>query len=239
MLRRPTLAPLLLAGLLAMPVFHAHAAATQAEYAAIRAEIRSEQAGLQARWQAAEDEAMRAAVIEAARMRVFHVIVHQLIPAWEGTPWDFWGTTQVPGQGQIACGYYVSTLLEHAGFEVERVKLAQQASEKIIKTFTEEEQIWRTSDATVERSLRPVVESGAGIYIVGLDYHVGLLVNDGEQIRFCDSSYINPSAVLCQDPAEAFSYSSRYRVIGKLLDDDMLVAWLEGQALPTWTGTLH
>ena len=239
MLRRPTLAPLLLAGLLALPVFHAHAAVTPAEYAAIRAEIRSEQAGLQDRWRAAEDPAMRAAVIEAARMRVFHVIVHQLIPAWEGTPWDFWGTTQVPGQGQIACGYYVSTLLEHAGFEVERVKLAQQASEKIIKTFTEEDAIWRTSDASVERTLRPVVESGAGIYIVGLDYHVGLLINDGEDILFCDSSYINPSAVLCQDPTEAFSYSSRYRVIGKLLDDDMLVAWLEGQALPTWTGSLR
>jgi hypothetical protein len=239
MLRRPNLAPLLLAGLLALSVFHAHAATTPAEYAALRAEIRTAQADLQARWRGTEDPVMRAAILEAARMRVFHVIVHQLIPAWEGTPWDFWGTTQVPGQGQIACGYYVSTLLEHAGFEVERVKLAQQASEKIIKTFTPEDRIWRTSDATVERSLQPVQEQGAGVYVVGLDYHVGLLVNDGERIQFCDSSYIDPSAVLCQDPAEATSYHSRYRVIGKLLDDSMIEAWLEGRSLPTWTGTLR
>ncbi len=142
----------------------------------------------------------------------------------------------MPGEGTIACGYYVSTLLEHAGFGVERVKLAQQASERIIKTLTDEDHIHRSSDATVERSLTPVREGGRGIWMAGLDYHVGLLVSDGETIRWCDASYLAPTAVTCQDPAEAFSYRSRYRVLGELLDDAMMEAWLDGQALPTFGG---
>jgi hypothetical protein len=237
-MRRPSMfRRLLLLGLLALPV-STTGATTPADYAVLKAGIQADQAKLQDRWRAAKDEQARAAVMGEARARVIEAISLELIPAWQGTTWEFYGTTQVPGQGAIACGYYVSTLLEHAGFAVERVKLAQQASERIIKTLTPESFIWRSSDATVERSLAPVREHGPGIYMVGLDYHVGLLIHDGETIRWCDSSYIEPTAVTCQDPAEAFSYTSRYRVIGKLLDDDMMTAWLEGRALPTYDGGL-
>ncbi len=173
-----------------------------------------------------------------ARTAVFQHIAHELIPAWKGTTWEFWGTTETPGVGTIACGYYVSTILRDAGFEVERVKLAQQASERIILTLTSEDRVWRTSDASVERSLRPLQEHGDGLYMVGLDYHVGLLVRQDGETMFCDASYLNPSAVVCQPPGDAFSYGSRYRVIGQLLTDPMMQAWLEGSPLPTFTGAL-
>jgi len=237
--RRPALTPLLVAGLLALPVSHARAAVTPAEYAAIRVDIQGDQAALQARWRAATNPEARAVVLIEARARTFEAIAHQLIPAWKGTPWDFWGTTQIPGQGHIACGYYVSTLLEHAGFDVERVKLAQQASERIILTVTPRDLIWRTSDATVERSLAPLREHGDGIYMAGLDYHVGLLVQEDGETRWCDSSYLNPTAVTCQPAEQAFSYTSRYRVIGKLLSDPMVEGWLDDRALPTHSGPLR
>ena len=239
MRRNSALIRLLLMGLLALPVSPAHAAVTAAEYAAIRADIQADQAALQARWRAATTPKARAVVLVEARARTFEAIAHQLIPAWKGTTWEFYGTTQVPGRGAIACGYYVSTLLDHAGFEVERVKLAQQASERIIKSLTHEDHIWRSSDASVERSLEPLTTRGDGIWIAGLDYHVGLLVHEDGATRWCDSSYLHPTAVTCQRPGEAFSYSSRYRVIGQILTDPMLEAWLEGRALPTFTGTLR
>ena len=225
-------------GLLALAAAPAQAAVSPAAYAAILETVQTEQATMQARWAAADDAETRTELLAAARATVFRRIAHDLIPAWKGTPWEFWGTTQTPGVGEIACGYYVSTILRDAGFEVERVKLAQQASERIIITLTPRDRIWRTSDATVERSLRPLEEHGDGIYMVGLDYHVGLLVREGGETLFCDSSYINPSAVLCQPPDEAASYTSRYRVVGQLLTDPMMEAWLEGQPLPTFTGKL-
>jgi hypothetical protein len=236
--RRPILSALLSAGLLVLPASPALAITPDA-YQALKADIQAEQVELRVRWKAAPDEAQRASVLDEARAQVHAIIAERLIPAWEGTTWEFYGTTQVPGQGAIACGYYVSTLLEHAGFDVERVELAQQASERIIKSLTDEDHIWRSSDATAEASLAPVREGGKGIYMVGLDYHVGLLVHDGVNIHWCDSSYLNPTAVTCQDPVEAFSYTSRYRVIGQLLTDPMMVAWLEGRSLPTFRGPLR
>jgi hypothetical protein len=236
--RRPILPSLLTTGLLALPVSPALAITPDA-YQALKADIQREQAELRARWKATSDEAQRATVLDEARTRVHAIIAEQLISAWEGTTWEFYGTTQVPGRGAIACGYYVSTLLEHAGFRVERVALAQQASERIIKSLTDEEHIWRSSDATVEASLAPVHQGGAGIYMVGLDYHVGLLIHDGERIRWCDASYLDPSAVTCQEPSQAASYRSRYRVVGQLLTDPMMEAWLEGRPLPTFQGPLR
>ena len=53
-------------------------------------------------------------------------------PAWNGTPWSFSGTAAAPGRAPIACGYFVSTALEHAGLAVERRRLAQQAAEHIV-----------------------------------------------------------------------------------------------------------
>ncbi|WMJ72126.1 hypothetical protein RCC89_02925 [Cytophagaceae bacterium ABcell3] len=44
--------------------------------------------------------------------RVFSdYLVNKLIPYWYGTKWDFEGHTDVPGKGEIACGYFVSTTL--------------------------------------------------------------------------------------------------------------------------------
>ncbi|MFH1463464.1 MAG: hypothetical protein ABIO70_03675 [Pseudomonadota bacterium] len=210
--------------------------ADPATYTALTTRIRAEQGALQARWKAAPDAATRAALVSEARALVFDHVVHELIPAWEGTPWEFYGTTETPGEGTIACGYYVSTLLRDAGFRVERVKLAQQASEHIIQTLTPEDLIWRTSDAGVTRSLSPLEEHGDGLYMVGLDCHVGLLVREDGAVRFCDASYLAPTAVTCHDPQTAFSYRSRYRVIGMLLSDDMMRGWLEGRAFSTVTG---
>src|ERR1700741_5295000 len=52
-----------------------------------------------------------------------------LLPCWYGTPWGFYGTTEEPGQGTIACGYFVTTVLRDAGCSLQRIKLAQYPSE--------------------------------------------------------------------------------------------------------------
>ncbi len=197
--------------------------------------LEAERQALGRRWTEAAPE-QRQAVMTEARTLVFRRFVDELLPAWQGTPWDFWGTSQVPGQGEIACGYFVSTLLEDAGFRVERVRMAQQASEWIIRSLAPRDRTWRFSDRSVEDSLQPLERHGDGLYLAGLDCHVGFLVRDGGQVRFCDSSYLDPQQVTCQDPTEAFSYTSRYRVIGRLLEDPMMEAWLQGDAIPTYLG---
>ena len=59
-------------------------------------------------------------VITTARAYLLTTIDAQF-EHWKGTPWDFNGTTRTPGEGAIACGYFVTTVLEQAGFKIERV----------------------------------------------------------------------------------------------------------------------
>ena len=39
-----------------------------------------------------------------AERRFIEFVVDSLLPCWYGTPWDFNGITETPGQGKIACG---------------------------------------------------------------------------------------------------------------------------------------
>ncbi len=209
----------------------ARAEVARAGYQDARARLEATRVRLAERYDREPDA--RSEVLEEARETVFVAITSEFMPAWEGTPWDFYGTSIVPGEGHIACGYYASTVLEHASFDVERVLLAQQASENIIKTFTPAGDIHRFRRKPASDVVKKVSELGPGLFIVGLDYHVGFLVNDGEEVQMCHSSYLGTAAVLCEDAEASDAMVSDYRVIGKLLDDRMLRRWLEGGGFET------
>ncbi len=71
-----------------------------------------------------------------------------------------------------------------------------------------------------------------GVYVVGLDTHVGLLVvRDGAQ-RFCHASRSMNQEVLCEDASVAKALHSHYLVIGRL-SDRAVEAWAKGVPLPT------
>jgi hypothetical protein len=53
-------------------------------------------------------------------------LLNRIIPQWAGTTWSFEGHTSVPQQGEIACGYFVSTTLRDVGINLNRYTLAQQ-----------------------------------------------------------------------------------------------------------------
>ena len=75
-------------------------------------------------------------ILELAREYLFNIAVNELFPYWYGTKWDFNGTTRVPGEGFIACGYFVTNTLTDMGFIIPRVKWAQSASEVFIKKLS-------------------------------------------------------------------------------------------------------
>lgn len=178
-------------------------------------------------YRSAKGDEARKKALAAARSEVHTLIVDDIIPAWFGTKWDFNGTSQVPGEGEIACGYFVSTVLRDAGFDVQRIKLAQQAAEKIVLTLSETDEITRLSRPSREEVVRTVREAGDGLYVVGLDFHVGFLVADGDRVDFCHSSYVDPPlAVVCQDALTDPALASDYYVIGRILSDEMMEAWL-------------
>jgi hypothetical protein len=164
------------------------------------------------------------------KVRKFFVtaIEQKIIPFWYGTDWDFYGTTETPKSGKIACGYFVTTVLRDAGLRVNRVSLAQQASENIIKSLVTAPNIKRFNNIAIEKFVADVKTLGEGIYIVGLDNHVGFIFHNGSEVYFIHSSYIEPSEVIREKAIESpILSSSKYRVIGKISDDEeLMVKWL-------------
>ena len=198
------------------------------------AKLEAERLRLAARYQQASPPE-RPAVLDEARAVVTQSVYGDLFPAWYGTPWDFNGTTEVPQQGKIACGYFVSTVLRDAGWKVERVRLAQQASENIILTLTTDSFVKRFRRVAIGDFVNAVKEWGPGIYIVGLDVHVGFIVNTGSEVYFIHSSYVEPYKVVKEQAIESqILAGSNYRVLGRVFaDNTMVINWLTGKAIPT------
>lgn len=204
--------------------------ASRSSYAERVELAKARQAALSRTWHAATTPQKGARLAEA-RHEVLRLIVDDLFPPWYGTAWDFNGTTEVPGEGSIACGYFVTTVLRDAGFHVQRVKLAQQASEKIVQTLVPPRSIWRFSNPEISEVLARIRRAGDGLYVVGLDYHVGFVVHEGERMDFCHSSYLGDAVVVCAPASADPAFVSRYYVVGKLLTDPMMESWLEGDAI--------
>ena len=198
------------------------------------AQLEAQRLSLASRFQTASPPE-RTAVINEARAVLTQSIYDELFPAWYGTAWDFNGTSETPQQGKIACGYFVSTVLRDAGWKVERVRLAQQASENIILSLTADPFVKRFRRVPIDKFIAAVNDWGSGIYIVGLDVHVGFIVNTGADVYFIHSSYAEPYTVVKEKAIESrILATSNYRVLGTILADDRLITyWLSGKAIAT------
>jgi hypothetical protein len=169
-------------------------------------------------------------VITTARAYLLAAIDAQF-EHWKGTPWDFNGTTRTPGEGTIACGYFVTTVLQDAGFDLPRYKWAQLAAEPMIRKVAPTGKAFSNVPvATVEAWL---MQQGEGLYAVGLDSHVGFIHVKGGEVRFVHSNYYQREIGVMAEPLDGRNplADSHYRYIGKLLDDDMVKRWLEHRPL--------
>ena len=196
------------------------------------ARLAADRAALATGYRGAKDAKAREALVARARARLLDAIDRELVPAWFGTPWEFYGTSEQPGKGTIACGYFVSTVLRDAGLRVPRVLLAQQASEHIVQTLTPEPRIVRLRNLSQEEVVRQARARGDGLYVIGLDFHVGFLHIEGASARFCHSSYLGARVVVCEKAEDAPAMGSSYYVIGDALGDERVVDWLLQRAIP-------
>ena len=80
-----------------------------------------------------------------------------------------------------------------------------------------------------------VLEEPDGLYAVGLDFHVGLLVRRGESVEFCHSTWVGADGVICEDPRSSPGFASNYHVFGPVLSDRVVDAWLDQTPIATVT----
>jgi hypothetical protein len=129
--------------------------------------------------------------------------------------WDFNGTTEVPGQGKIACGYFVTTTLRDAGMKINRVKMAQCVSQNLLYDLCYD--FKKFSNKPLAYFVKEVEKSGYGLYIVGLDNHTGYIYNDGKEVWFIHSGVLPPRCALREKAIESVTLNnSAYRVVGRI-----------------------
>jgi hypothetical protein len=200
------------------------------DYPALKLRIEEKRLAFAAEYDAADSTTKRS-IIESARTYLFDRITMDILPAWYGTPWDFNGTTRVPGKGTIACGYFVNTVLQDAGFRLPRIKWSQMAAEPI--TIKLSHKIKRFRDRPVSEVIIYIQGQGDGLYKVGLDNHVGFIVCLNGVVTFVHSNYYQRDIGVMSEPLDGQNplANSRYRIVGSILGDAMVVAWIEGKDL--------
>ncbi len=164
---------------------------------------------------------------------ILDLVMPEMMRCWLGTPYDFNGTAEKPGDGKIACGYFVSTVIRDAGFRVNRYKLAQQPSENILRTFIPGENCVLEVGTEYSDYADRVERMEPGIYIVGLDTHVGFIVNRSDGLRFFHASGYRPRAVVEESRERAGALQrSNWRMTGGLTGEpDVIRTWLMGERI--------
>lgn len=154
------------------------------------------------------------------------------MPHWYGTPWDFNGHTNSPNDGEIACGYFVSTILKHLDFKVNRYKMAQQAGLNIAIALQPKSKLKTYSNVTfkvLKTKLNHVYKNG--IYFVGLDNHVGYVLIKDKELYFLHSSYCDNKVVIELAKTSPCFQSNMY-VFAEITTNKTLVKkWILGKQL--------
>jgi hypothetical protein len=89
----------------------------------------------------------------------------------------------------------------------------------------------RFADRPLSEVKKYLFTSGNGLYLVGLDNHVGFVLVDGKSISFIHSNYYYPEVGVMKEDISTKNplKDSHYRIFGKLLTDEMVVNWLENK----------
>lgn len=166
-------------------------------------------------------------IAQSKKIFISH-LADSIIPYWYGTEWDFNGITETPGRGKIACGYFITTTLRDMGYKLNRYKVAQMASTGIIQTLVQKKHVVNYSNLSFEEFIDKLTQQGKGVYIIGLDNHVGYLYHDGNNLYFIHSTFVGKRCVM-KEVAKSSDVlaASKFRITGKISDDEVfLEKWI-------------
>lgn len=166
--------------------------------------------------------------INLAQSYIFETLVDSIFPYWIGTKWDFSGYTEKPRDGEVACGYFVSTTLRDVGFRLNRYKVAQKGATDIIFQLCDHESIKKVATFQQFKKVLKEVKNDE-MLIVGLSSHVGFIFKRNDASYFAHSNYIDRAGVMIEPIQESDALkSSHIYVLGNLtMNKEITENWLE------------
>lgn len=171
-------------------------------------------------------------VIEKAQLEIKSILIDQIIPNWYGTKWSFEGHTEIPKSGNIACGYFVSTTLRDAGFKLNRFKLAQLNPLEEAKSISCGETITTIKNSSLTELKKHFLTLKDGIYFIGLDFHVGYILKEKQNVYIIHSNYINKQGVVKENIEKSKAASSTtYYIVPISTNQKLLKKWILNESL--------
>lgn len=221
-------------------------AAPGADYEDTLRAIEAERLRLAGRYARATEEVERAAIRAEARAFFTGAVATRLFPAWLGMAWGLGPNStanraHAPGM-TVACGYFVSAVLENAGLRVKtRFSYAQAPALQVQRTLAPGRgEVHRFFSVPGETLAAGIAELGEGLYIIGLSNHIGFVVVDAAGVRLVHASYTGDRVVtsepLATAQAIANSREKGYFVSPVMHDDRLADLWLRGAAVPLAAG---
>lgn len=129
---------------------------------------------------------------------IYSIVSNKMPAYWHGTTWDFNGTTRKAGEESIACGYFITTILEDIGLKINRNKMAQEPSSVLIKATCNKIKTYATMEQ-LKQYLSNVPSHT--ILLAGLDFHTGFIIKENDSAYFFHSNYIAKQGVV-KEPVE-------------------------------------
>jgi len=158
-------------------------------------------------------------------------LVNKIIPYWYGTPWSFEGHTTVPRQGEIACGYFISTTLSDMGIKLNRYKLAQKSPIDEAKIISCGAVIHSVVQESTEKAFEEIDQlTQEGLYFIGFDTgHVGYLLKREGQLFLIHSNYFSPGLVCIElfKESRVFKNFSKFHLVDISNNDVLIQRWLD------------
>ena len=202
-------------------------------YPKLTQEIDRVRACLKKRYRKIRSKRQRMRFLQEVRVISRGLLEEAVFPVWLGTTWGFYGTAEEPHKGKVACGYFVVNTLRGLGFRfpenhIARTRVgnkrifdfAKLPAGRMIRKLAHRTDIKAFSRKPIASLLPSLQKLGEGIYILGLDFHVGFILYDGKKAYFWHSSYEGDGKIgwvkrerLVRSTVAG---SSKYRVFGKL-----------------------
>jgi hypothetical protein len=207
------------------------------------ADIQSARKKFTERWQEAGNGISRAEIRRQARSYVVRTIVQDIFPPWMGTPWHMGedDDASMPHQSgkRVSCSQFVTAVLQNVGLRLDsRPRWAAARSLYIQRSLAPRPgDVHRFLSISPSELSRRLARLKDGLYLIGLNCHVGFVQIDSGRVRFIHSNYVDPQEgvtdeKLSESSAIANSQPAGYWVTPLFQDDRLIEFWLTGKPVP-------
>jgi hypothetical protein len=183
-------------------------------------------------FQNANDSA-KSKIIEEAGNYLFDNLLNKIIPYWYKMPWDLSGYSNIPQEGTVGCSYFISNTLLACGFNLNRYRLAQTdpiAGSRSL-TFTDSLVKYRNGGSMEDLSKKILKNHPEGLYIIGLDIHVGYLLIYKSKLYFIHSAYYYPNGVCLEyfEKSIGIQSSTTYYITPITTNKKLIEKWITNE----------